>query len=71
MTNSDPRHEELVGWLKNQGHSPTEIEKILARLADYDQQTMHESVFDSISSGKFDIATIIQEALGEEDESNA
>ena len=67
MSSTDPRHEELVTWLTEQGHSSEQIEKILAKLQEYDDQTMHESLFDSISSGKFDIASIIQEALGEQD----
>ena len=71
MSTEDPRHAELISWLKGAGHSESEIEKILAKLAEYDAQTMHESVFDSIETGKFDIASLIQEALGdaEEDES--
>ncbi len=68
MSTPDPNHEELMEWLREQGHSPVAIRKILAKLEDYDAQTMHESVFDSINSGKFDIASIIQEALSDESE---
>ena len=50
-------------------HSPHQAyntpEKILAKVAEYDQRTVHESVFDSIESGAFDLGTIIQEALEE------
>ena len=56
---------ELIGWLEQQGHTPEQIEKIMAKVAEYDKKTMHESVFDSISDGSFDISKLIEEALGE------
>lgn len=67
MFAEDPRHQELVEWLRAQGHKPDEIEKILAKVAEYDAQTLHESVFDSISRGNFDLSTIIKEALSEDE----
>lgn len=66
MSEQDPRHGELVDWLKSQGHSDTQIERILAKVAEYDKQTTHESIFDSIDSGDFDIASLIDEALSDE-----
>ena len=66
MSAEDPRFQELVEWLREQGHSPVKIEKILVKVAEYDAQTLHESVFDSISKGQFDLSSIIKEALGEE-----
>ncbi len=63
--NSDPRNAELVGWLTERGHSPEEIAKILAKVEQYDAETVSGSIFDSIDSGDFDIAAIIDEALGE------
>ena len=65
MHDKDPRHAELVEWLQEQGHSADEIEKILAKVAHYDSQTVHESIFDSIDAGDFSIDAIIKEALGE------
>ena len=62
----DPRHEELVQWLESQGHTETEIRRILAKVAEYDSQTLHESIFDSIDSGDFDLSSIIDEALSED-----
>lgn len=61
----ETRHAQLVAWLENQGHSQDEIEKILAKVAEYDAKTVHESIFDSIDEGAFDIQKIIDEALGE------
>ena len=63
MSTADPRHAELVAWLTERGHSPEEIAKILAKLAEYDAQTTHESIFDSIETGDFDIAAAIKAAL--------
>lgn len=63
---SKNRHEQLVAWLHNEGHSDADIEKILAKLREYDERTVHESVFDSIERGSFDMAAIIKEALGED-----
>ena len=65
MNDSDPRNAELVGWLTERGHSPEEIDKILAKVEQYDAETVSGSIFDSIDSGDFDIAAIIDEALGE------
>ena len=54
---------ELINWLQERGHSPEEVAKILAKVAQYDARTVNESIFDSISSGDFDIAGLIEEAL--------
>ena len=62
----DPRHLELIQWLKSRGHNDHEITLILAKVAEYDRQTISESIFDSIDSGDFDIATLIDEALADE-----
>lgn len=66
MTENDPRHQELIDWLKSQGHSDLQIGRILAKVAEYDNQTLHESIFDSIDTGDFDIASLIDEALSDE-----
>jgi hypothetical protein len=63
---SDPRHVELVAWLTERGHSPEEITKILAKVEEYDAETVSGSIFDSIDRGDFDIAGIIKEALSDE-----
>lgn len=63
---ADQRHAQLITWLEEQGHTPAEIDKILAKVAEYDEQTTHESIFDSIDSGGIDLAAIVREALGEQ-----
>jgi hypothetical protein len=61
---ADPRQAELVSWLTERGHSPEEIAKILDKVAEYDAQTVNQSVFDSIERGDFDIGRLIEQALG-------
>lgn len=63
---NNPRHEELVAWLTERGHTPDEIGKILDKVAEYDARTINESIFDSIDSGDFNLTALIQEALGKE-----
>jgi hypothetical protein len=63
---SDVQHAELIAWLAEQGYSQTKIEKVMAKVAEYDAQTVRESIFDSINSGTIDIAEFVREALGEE-----
>lgn len=58
-------NDELLEYLRSAGHSPADIEKIVARLQRYDFETQHDSIMDSIGSGSIDLAAIIKEALGE------
>ncbi|MDP6448043.1 MAG: hypothetical protein QGG36_01665 [Pirellulaceae bacterium] len=68
MTDQDDAQNELRQYLEQRGeHTPDEIAKILARLAQYDADVMRQSVFDSIDGGGFDLDTIIQDALGDEE----
>lgn len=64
MSTPPGRHAQLITWLEDQGHSAEDIEKILAKVSEYDAQTLHESIFDSIETGQFDLSKIIDEALG-------
>jgi hypothetical protein len=59
----DSSHQELISWLQEQGYTPEETGKILQKLDEYDQQTLHESIFDSIADGRLNLAALIQEAL--------
>ena len=63
---SDTQHAQLVAWLEDQGHTAEQIQRILAKVAEYDAKTVHESVFDSISSGTLGLDKIIEEALAED-----
>jgi hypothetical protein len=64
MPSSDNQNE-LIEFLRGAGHSPADVEKIMARLERYDFETQHDSIMDSIGSGSIDLAAIIKEALGE------
>jgi len=63
----DSQQDQLVAWLKEQGHSHVEIEKIMAKVAEYDAQTLRESIFDSINSGHIDLSALVREALTAEE----
>lgn len=52
----------LIEHLTELGHSWAEIERILAKLAEHDKRSIHESVFDSIERGTFNLREIIAEA---------
>lgn len=55
----------LIEWLEKRGHSKEEIARILARVRQYDQRTMHDSVMDSIGSGRMNLDALIKEVLGD------
>ena len=65
MTSDDSRDGEIVGWLREQNYTAPQIERILAKVQQYDDRTLRESIFDSIDRGNFDIRAIIEEALKE------
>lgn len=67
---SDHQNAQLIAWLEDRGHSSEEIERILAKVDEYDKRTVHDSVFDSIQSGAFDLGSLIKEALDGSDESS-
>lgn len=60
---TDPWQEPLTDVLQEMGHSDEEIRKILLRVAEYDRDTAHDSIMDSIGSGEIDLAALIKEAL--------
>ena len=65
MSDDSENEQQLVEYLKQRGHSQADIEKIVKRLADHDQEMFRQSVFDSIESGSFNLEAIIKEALDE------
>jgi hypothetical protein len=64
---ADIQNAQLIAWLEEQGHSAADIEKIMVKVAEYDAQTVRESIFDSISSGTIDIEKFVREALEHEE----
>ena len=61
----DQEYPELIEYLRGLGQTEAEIEKIMARVRQYEFETRHDSIMDSIGNGTFDIAKLIKEALGE------
>jgi hypothetical protein len=53
----------IVEWLQQRGYQPDEVAKIMAKLADHDDKTIHEAVFDSIGRGTMSLDDIIRDAL--------
>jgi hypothetical protein len=58
---------ELTEYLRGAGHTGAQIEKILARVRQYDAEMQLDSIMDSIGNGTLDLAALIKEALGEGD----
>lgn len=55
----------LVEWLKTRGHNEQEIQQILDKVRQYDAKMMHDSVMDSIGSGRITFEALVEEALKE------
>ena len=55
----------LVEWLTERGHGEDEIKTILARVREYDEKTQHDSVMDSIGSGRMSLDALVKDALGQ------
>lgn len=66
MADSDD-YAELTEFLRGEGHTDDQIEKILIRVRQYEVETQHDSIMDSIGNGTLDLSKLIEEALGERD----
>jgi hypothetical protein len=53
----------IVQWLKDKGYSEEEVQKILAKLAEREHQTMSDAVFDSIGNSDQTLEQIIGDVL--------
>lgn len=65
MEPAEEDYKVLVEWLTERGHSEDEIQTILARVRDYDEKTQHDSVMDSIGSGRMSLDALVKDALGQ------
>ncbi len=52
-------------WLKDKGHTEAEVQKILAKLAKRDHETLSDAVFDSIGGSGESLDDMIREMLKE------
>jgi hypothetical protein len=62
MSQSDTRAS-IADWLRAQGYAEEEIQKVLAKLADYDHETLSDAVFDSIGNDGKTLDHIIRDVL--------
>ena len=50
MAKNDSGNVSIESWLKERGYSTEERQKILAKLAQHDHETMSDAIFDSIGT---------------------
>lgn len=67
MDNANEAYAELIQWLRQQGQSDEEINRVLDRIGQYEQDTQLDSIMDSIGSGNLDLDKFLEE-LGGNDE---
>jgi len=53
----------IADWLRGQGYAEEEIQKVLAKLADYDHETLSDAVFDSIGNDGKTLDQIVRDVL--------
>lgn len=56
----------IVDMLRERGHDEPEIQKILHRVRQHEDEMKLDSVMDSIGAGKFDLDGLIRDALGKQ-----
>lgn len=61
----DDNNKLLIRYLSEQGATWPEIERVISKLQEHDRKTFHDSVFDSIASGSFNLQEFIGEATNE------
>ena len=57
-------HAELEKWLKDRGHDPEEIARILEKVRQYEKQMQHDSLMNSIGADDLDFSELIRRAMG-------
>ncbi|MEL7338106.1 MAG: hypothetical protein AAFN70_18075 [Planctomycetota bacterium] len=58
----------LIAHLRSLNCNDREIEQIVTRVRQYDRETIHQSVFESIESGSFNIQAIVAEIRADQQE---
>jgi hypothetical protein len=53
----------LTDWLKEQGYSEEEVEKIRLRLAEYDHKMLHDAIFDTIGNNAHVLKRLVAEVM--------
>lgn len=63
---AEPANRAVLEFLQERGYTEAEIAKILEHLAQHDQETVTDAVFDSIGRGSMTLDDIIRQALAKE-----
>ncbi len=58
---------QLGDFLRERGHTESEISRIIAKVKEYEEHTQLNSVMDSVASGHLGLNSLISEALGKGD----
>ena len=58
-------------WLETQPYSPSEIDRVMAKVKNFDARTLHESFFASLGTGSLEFSELIQSMLEPEGDSAA
>jgi len=64
MTTADD-YVQLADFLCERGHTESEVDRIIAKVKEYENHTQVNSVMDSIGTGNLDLTSLINEALAE------
>lgn len=59
----DDDYLQLSDFLRERGHTETEVTKIVAKVREYEEHTQLDSIMDSIGTGNLDLTSLINEAL--------
>jgi len=63
----DNDYVQLADFLRERGHTESEISRIVVKVKEYEEHTQLNSVMDSVASGHLDLNSLINEALGRGD----
>ena len=50
MTNEETTSASIETWLKDKGYTPEQTQKILAKLAQHDHETLSDAIYDSLGA---------------------
>ena len=67
----DNSNSTLTKWLSDKGYAEAEVQKILSRLAQRDQNTLTDSVFDSIGNSDKSLDQLLGDLLRDENPPSA
>ena len=65
MTNEETTSPSIEAWLKDKGYSAEETQKILAKLAQHDHETLSDAIYDSLGGSDKTLDQMIADILRE------